>query len=90
MSWFENNIYLGNKKQMLKMHQEDGFGFNTISSAFKDKGIDVEPYQVKSIIESNGAMCSGSFTHKDRKALKESMEAVETLNQKGESEEFPA
>lgn len=59
-TWNQHFNYVGNVNRILEMHQ-GGCKENQIAGVFKDEGINIEPHQVKSVVESHEALCSKSL-----------------------------
>lgn len=60
MSLRETLIYNGNVNRIMEFH-ENGWGALSISGVMKEAGIDIEPYQVKALVDTREALSAKAF-----------------------------
>lgn len=82
MSLRENLIYDGNVKRIMEFH-EDNWGSLSISAVMHEEGIEIEPHQVKAIIDSREALCAKAFPKRKAKALIKERRRVMRKDDKG-------
>lgn len=87
MSLRSQLAYTGNVNRIMEFH-EDSWGSLSISAVMKEEGIDIEPHQVKAIIDSREALCAKAFPkRKANKLIKERRKVMRKDDKDGVGDE---